>query len=84
MRQDILAALDQEEARLTKSPPRSPEDRERAAAVLAALHARASRAWDDAVEAKQEPFIAAFDDLQWDVAGLAERFGIELPGIDED
>jgi tetratricopeptide (TPR) repeat protein len=84
VRQDILAALHQEEARLIQSPPRSPEDRERAAAVLAALHARASRAWDDAVEAKQEPFIAAFDDLQWDVAGLAERFGIDLPGIDED
>ena len=83
VRQDILAALDQEEARLIQSPPRSPEDKERAAAVLAALHARASRAWDDAVEAKQESFIAAFDDLQWDVAGLAERFGIELPEIEE-
>lgn len=84
VRQDILAALDQEEARLIHGPPRSPEDKERAAAVLAALHARASRAWDDAVEAKQESFIAAFDDLQWDVVGLAERFGIDLPGIDED
>jgi tetratricopeptide (TPR) repeat protein len=84
VRQDILAALDQEEARLIKNPPQSPEDRERATAVLAALHARASRAWDDAVEAKQEAFIAAFDDLQWDVVGLAERFGIELPGIDEN
>jgi len=84
VRQDILAALDQEEARLTQGPPRSPEDRERAAAILAALHVRASRAWDDAVEAKQESFIAAFDDLQWDVAGLAERFGIDLPGNDED
>lgn len=80
VRQDILAALDQEEARLTRSPPKSDDERERAASVLAALHARASRAWDDAVEAKQESFIAAFDDLQWDVAGLAERFGIDLPG----
>lgn len=84
VRQEILAALDQEEARLIRNPPRSREDKERATSVLAALHSRASRAWDDAVEAKQESFIAAFDDLQWDVVGLAERFGIELPGIDED
>ncbi|MBI1951909.1 MAG: hypothetical protein HYS34_11180 [Acidobacteria bacterium] len=84
VRDAILAALDEEEARLTGSPPRSGEARSRAAGRLAALHARASRAWDDAVEAKREDFIAAFDDLQWDVVGLAERFGIELPGIDED
>lgn len=84
VRQDILAALDREEARLIKDPPQSSAERERATAVLAALHARASRAWDDAVEAKQESCIAAFDDLQWDVVGLAERFGIDLPGIEED
>lgn len=83
VREEILAALDAEEARLTGSPPRSGDARARATDRLAALHARASRAWDDAVEAGQEDFIAAFDDLQWDVVGLAERFGIELPGIDD-
>ena len=83
VRDEILAALDEEEARLIKSPPRSGEARAQAAGRLAALHARASRAWDDAVEAKREDFIAAFDDLQWEVVGLAERFGIELPGIDD-
>ncbi len=83
VREAILAALDSEEVRLTESPPRSEDARARAAERLAALHARASRAWDDAVEAKKEDFIAAFDDLQWDVAGLAERFGIALPGIDD-
>lgn len=83
VREEILASLDAEEARLTESPPRSEEARARATERLAALHARASRAWDDAVEAKEEDHIAAFDDLQWDVAGLAERFGIELPGIDD-
>ena len=83
VRDEILAALDEEEARLIKSPPRSGDARARASARLAALHARASRAWDDAVEVKREDFIAAFDDLQWEVVGLAERFGIELPGIDD-
>ena len=83
VRDEILAALDEEEARLIKSPPRSGQARAQAAGRLTALHARASRAWDDAVEAKREDFIAAFDDLQWEVVGLAERFGIELPGIDD-
>ncbi len=84
LRQRILVSLDDEEARLTASPPRSDDARARATERLAALHARASRAWDDAVEAKDEDLVAAFDELQWDIVGLAERFGIELPGIEED
>jgi len=84
VRQRILASLDDEEARLTASPPRSDDARARATERLAALHSRASRAWDDAVEAKNEDFVAAFDELQWDVTGLAERFGIELPGMAGD
>jgi len=82
IRETILAALDEEEARLTASPPRSDDARARATERLGALHERASRAWDDAVEAKNESLIAAFDELQWDVAGLAERFGIDLPEND--
>ena len=84
VREGILAGLDDEGARLTASPPRSDDARARATERLAALHARASRAWDDAVEAKNEDLVAAFDELQWDIAGLAERFGIELPGIEGD
>ncbi len=83
-RDSILTSLDDEEARLTASPPRSDDARAGALERLSALHARASRGWDDAVEAKNEDLIAAFDELQWDVAGLAERFGIALPGIDAD
>ena len=84
LRERILASLDDEEARLTASPPRSDDARARATERLAALHTRASRAWDDAVEVKDEDLVAAFDELQWDIVGLAERFGIELPGIEED
>jgi len=82
IRETILAALDEEEARLTASPPRSDDARARASERLGALHGQASRAWDDAVEAKDEALIAAFDELQWDVDGLAMRFGIDLPGIE--
>jgi tetratricopeptide (TPR) repeat protein len=81
-KQDILAALDSEEARLTRNPPRGEDARARALERLAALRQRASRGWDDAVEARDETLIAEFDELQWDIVGLAERFGIELPGVD--
>ena len=83
VKEEILAALDAEEARLTGSPPRTADDRSRATERLEALRARASQGWDDAVEARDEPLIAEFDELQWDVVGLAERFGIELPGVED-
>jgi hypothetical protein len=28
--------------------------------------------------------IVGFDELQWDVVGLAERFGIDLPAAGDD
>lgn len=79
-REAILAEVDAFEVGLVRTPPRAPDARARAAGGLAALHARASRAWDDAVEAGDEEMIAAFDDLQWEIVGLAERFGIPVPG----
>ena len=84
VKEEILTALDAEESRLTRNPPRTPDARGRALERLAALHARASRGWDDAVEARDEPLIAEFDELQWDVVGLAERFGIDLPAARDD
>lgn len=81
-RQAILADLDAEEVRLVAHPPRDESDRTGAAARIAALYARASEAWDDAVESRDESLIAAFDDLCSDVAGVAERFGIPLPDAD--
>jgi hypothetical protein len=70
--------------RLVDRPPRGPDDRARAEERLTALAHRASHAWDDAVEAGDEAMIAAFDDLQGEIAGVAERFGVELPDPDED
>jgi tetratricopeptide (TPR) repeat protein len=84
VKEEILTALDAEESRLTRNPPRTPDARARALERLAARHARASRGWDDAVEARDEPLIAEFDELQWDVVGLAERFGIDLPAAGDD
>jgi len=80
VKEEILARLDAEEVRLTGTPPRNADARARAIERLAALHARASKGWDDAVEAQDEALIADFDELQWDVAGLAGRFGLEIPG----
>ena len=82
LEEEILAAIDAEEIRLVRDPPRSDEAGREAAARLAALHARASQAWDDAVEVGNEAMIAAFDDLQNDVLELADRFGVRLPEID--
>lgn len=82
LKDTILAALDSEEIELTGNPPRTDDARARAAERLAALHARASKGWDDAVEAEDDALIAEFDELQWDVVGLAGRFGIRLPEID--
>lgn len=79
-REAILADVDSEEVRLVGNPPRDDAARGEAARRVAALHARASRAWDDAVEAGDEEMIAAFDDLQWEIVGLAERFGVPVPG----
>ncbi len=81
LKEEILAGLDAEESRLTGNPPRTEDARARASERLAALHARASKGWDDAVEARDETLIAEFDELQWDVVGLAGRFGIPLPGV---
>lgn len=83
LRWEILAALDEEEVRLVARPPRSPGERARARERLSALYGRASTAWDDAVEAGDETLIAAFDDLQGEIAGVAERFGIHLPEAEE-
>ncbi len=83
-RDRVLAELDREEIRLVGAPPRGAPAIDEAGRRLAALHARASTAWDDAVEAQDEALIAAFDDLRWDIIGLAERFGVSIPGVDED
>lgn len=83
-REGILARLDDEEVSLVAGPPRDDGARDRARERLAVLHARASRGWDDAVESKDEEMIAAFDDLQWEIVALAERFGIDLPGTEVD
>jgi tetratricopeptide (TPR) repeat protein len=84
VRQEILASLDDEEIRMVASPPQGETERTRARESLSLLHARASRGWDDAVESKNDELIAEFDDLQWEIVGLAERFGIDLPGARED
>jgi tetratricopeptide (TPR) repeat protein len=84
VKEEILAALDAEEARLTGNPPRTEDARSRATERLAVLRERASKGWDDAVEARDETLIAEFDELQWDVVGLAERFAIELPGVEAE
>jgi tetratricopeptide (TPR) repeat protein len=83
LRQEILAALDAEEVRLTREPPRDDLAREAAVERLAALHRRASEAWDDAVERHDEAAVSAFDDLQWEVVEVAERFGLRLPGTED-
>ena len=83
LRQSILAALDAEEVLLTRTPPRSEADRAAAIERLGALHKRASSAWDEAVERHQEELIARFDDLQWEVVEVAERFGLKLPGVED-
>jgi len=83
-RDRILSELDREEIRLVQAPPRDGPAMDEAGRRLEALHARASAAWDDAVEAHDEPLIAAFDDLQWEIVGLAQRFGLSIPGADED
>jgi len=82
LKDEILADLDAEESSLTGNPPRTEDARARATERLTALHLRASHAWDDAVEARDEPLIAEFDALRWDVAGLADRFGLALPAAD--
>jgi len=81
LKDEILADLDAEESRLTGNPPRTDDARARATERLAALHVRASKGWDDAVEALDETLIVEFDELQWDVVALAGRFGIALPDI---
>ena len=84
LKQSILADLDAEEVRLTTQPPRSGPDRAAAIARLSALHQRATAAWDDAVERKDDRAIETLDDLQWEVVEVAERFGLELPGVEKD
>jgi tetratricopeptide (TPR) repeat protein len=84
LRREILAALDREEVRLVEHPPRDEPSRAGAADRLADLSRRTAEAWGDAIEAADEPMIAAFDDLQDEITGVAERFGIELPDPDED
>ena len=83
LRQSILAALDAEEVLLTRTPPKSESDRAAAVERLGALHRRAAAAWDDAVERHHEEAIARFDDLQWEVVEVAERFGLKLPGVED-
>ncbi|HUD72228.1 MAG TPA: tetratricopeptide repeat protein [Dongiaceae bacterium] len=83
LRQSILAALDAEEVLMTRTPPKSEADRAAAIERLAALHKRASTAWDEAVERHDEESIARFDDLQWEVVEVAERFGLKLPGVED-
>jgi tetratricopeptide (TPR) repeat protein len=83
LRQEILAALDAEEVRLTREPPRGDAAEKEAVDRLATLHRRASEAWDDAVERHDEAAVSAFDDLQWEVVEVAERFGLRLPGTEE-
>lgn len=84
LRQEILAAIDAEEVRLVDGPPRDDLARARARERLCGLHRRASRAWGDAVEAADDGMIAAYDDLRWEIAGLAERFGVDLPADEGD
>jgi hypothetical protein len=81
-RQEILGALDAEEVGLTRTPPRTEQEKSAAVARLAALHRRASSGWDDAVERHDDQAIATFDDLQWEIVGVAERFGLVLPGVE--
>jgi tetratricopeptide (TPR) repeat protein len=81
-RQEILGALDAEEVQLTRTPPRTEPEKSEAVARLAALHRRASSGWDDAVERHDDQAIATFDDLQWEIVGVAERFGLKLPGVE--
>lgn len=83
LRQSILAALDAEEVLLTRTPPKSESDRAAAVERLGELHRRAAAAWDDAVERHHEEAIARFDDLQWEVVEVAERFGLKLPGVED-
>jgi len=82
VRQEILAALDAEEVRLTRTPPRTDPEKTTAVDSLAGLHRRASTGWDDAVVRHDDQAIAAFDDLQWEIVGVAERFGLKLPGVE--
>jgi tetratricopeptide (TPR) repeat protein len=84
VRQAILADLDAEEVRLTREPPQSETDRAAALARLVELHQRASAGWDDAVERHDEAAISTFDDLGWEVVEVAERFGLRIPGTDEE
>lgn len=84
MRQAILADLDAEEVRLTREPPQGDEARDAALARLVELHRRASAAWDDAVERHDDAAISTFDDLQWEVVEVAERFGLRIPGTEGD
>jgi tetratricopeptide (TPR) repeat protein len=81
-RQEILGLLDAEEVRMTRTPPRTEQEKSAAVASLAALHHRASSGWDDAVERHDDQAIATFDDLQWEIVGVAERFGLKLPGVE--
>lgn len=84
LRQAILADLDAEEVRLTRQPPQDEPDRIAALQRLVELHRRASAAWDDAVERHDEAAISTFDDLQWEVVEVAERFGLRIPGTEGD
>ena len=83
LRQAILADLDAEEVRLTREPPQGEQARDGALARLVELHRRASAAWDDAVERHDEAAVSLFDDLQWEVVEVAERFGLRIPGTEE-
>jgi len=83
VRQAILSELDAEEVRLTREPPREEADRELALSRLVELHHRASAAWDDAVERHDEAAVSTFDDLQWEVVEVAERFGLRIPGTED-
>jgi tetratricopeptide (TPR) repeat protein len=83
LRQAILADLDAEEVRLTREPPQGEQAREAALSRLVELHRRASAAWDDAVERHDEAAVSTFDDLQWEVVEVAERFGLRIPGTEE-
>ena len=84
LRQAILADLDAEEVRLTREPPQGDDARAAALARLVELHRRASAAWDDAVERHDEAALSTFDDLQWEVVEVAERFGLRIPGTEGD
>jgi hypothetical protein len=82
-RQAILAELDAEEIRLTRQPAHSPEEQSEALTRLIELHRRASSAWDDAVERREQTALAGLEDLQADVVALAERFGFRIPGTED-